>query len=144
MSQHDQASHQPSLFPFVVIAAIGLVAFIVAGLSNAFGTDVATGWQVFRRLAVVAAVVIACMLFGDDLEFLKFKNSWPVLLMFVVGCFWPVVHYRAELMYLTTFVPAGETVWWDSWPTKVAVMVGIPVFGYLIRHGIRSWYDQDA
>jgi hypothetical protein len=144
MNHQDKSTDLFTLFVLGVLALIALVVMTVAGLSDAFGTDFSTSWQIVKRLVVVAAVTVISLRFGDDLELIHVKNAWPVLLMFCVGCFWPVVHHRAELLYLTTYSPVGATVWWDSWYSKCAVIAGIPAAGYSMQFFISKWLDRRA
>jgi hypothetical protein len=142
MNHQDKSTDLFTLLVLGVLATVALVAMTVAGLSGAFGTDFSTGWQIVKRFVVVAAVTVVCLKFGDDIELIHIKNAWPVLLMFFVGCFWPVVHHRAELLYLTTYIQEGATVWWDSWYAKCAVIAGIPAAGYSMQCLIGKWIDR--
>lgn len=125
----------------VIVGAIlfGLGALAVWKFSTFFGLDMATGWNVLVRLAVVLGLVVVAVQFFDA----EIADIWPLGVAGVWIAWWPALDYWA---LQTGIFPAWDGfngqeasgVWWSAGYTKWGVALAVLAIGYSFRKWLRD------
>ncbi len=127
-----RSSSDDSWIVWVVIAILGVGAYVVWQFSTFFGLDINTGGSVLLRMVGLAGLIAGSWKLGDDIDLFRLGNVWPILLGLLWGCWWPALDYWAA-QQMPSFLQEEATVWWDAWYTQWGVLVAIIGVGYLIR-----------
>lgn len=135
MSQHRS---DDSWIGMVIGAVVALGFAMVWSFSQFFGLDMATGWAVLWRMGLLLGLVVVCWKYGDEVEFLRLSQSWPIWLALFSVCWWPALDFWAGHQRPSFLGEEQVVLWWNAWYTKLGAMLTIGGAPYLVR---RAWDD---